>query len=48
MTKPEKKQVIGPPPPPSIFECKTRNDSRVLGTFSKNCFNQKPPQQKNK
>lgn len=48
MTNSPKKQVIGPEPPPPINEFKIRNDSAVQRNFSKNCFDQKQPQQNKK
>lgn len=49
MTNSPKKQVIGPEPPPPINECRTRLDSTVLGTFSRQSIPaQKQPQQNKK
>lgn len=48
MSDSQKEKRLGPQGPRPVMECKVRNDSIVLGNFSKNCFDQKQPQQNKK
>lgn len=48
MSDSQKKQKLGPKGPGPVIELTSRNDSAVQRNFSKNCFDQKQPQQNKK